>query len=298
MLRTRTNKKVTAILTSDWHLREDTPTCFTGDWDQEQWDSILFIKRLQATYECPVIHAGDMFHHWKPSPYLLTKTIKYLPEQFYTIYGQHDLPQHNLDLAIKSGINVLETAGILKVLPWCHYGQDPDICKNYKGSIDIGDPSVLVWHHMTYMSSPFPGATDGMALGLVRKYPQFDLIITGDNHQSFYTEFAGRLLVNPGCITRQTADQIDFKPRVYLWYADTNTVKPIYLPTTEGTISREHIEHKEQRDARIDAFVNRIDGEWDVSISFEENLEEFKKTNRVHSSIMEIVYEALEPINE
>ena len=56
------------ILTSDWHLREDTPTCFTGDWHQEQWKAVKVIRNLQAMYNCPVIHAGDLFHHWKPSP--------------------------------------------------------------------------------------------------------------------------------------------------------------------------------------------------------------------------------------
>jgi len=37
MQRTRQNKKPTAILTSDWHLREDTPACWIGDCQKEQW---------------------------------------------------------------------------------------------------------------------------------------------------------------------------------------------------------------------------------------------------------------------
>jgi len=295
MQRTRLNiKKASAILTSDWHLREDIPTCFVGDWHQEQWTVVEFIRDLQVAYDCPVIHAGDLFNHWKPSPWLLSMAVQYLPKQFYTIYGQHDLPQHNFELRHKSGIYTLEKAEVLKVLPYTHYGQDPD--KGIEMYPFIGH-QILVWHHMTYTAPPFPGATDGMAMGVARKYPQFDLIVTGDNHQSFWAEFAGRLLVNPGCTTRQDADQIDFRPRVYLWYADTNTVTPIYLPTTEGSISREHIEHKEQQDMRIDAFVSRVDGEWNISMSFDDNLEEFRRVNNIHPTIMEIVYKAREPIN-
>ena len=51
---------------------------------------------------------------------------------------------------------------------------------------------------MTYINPPFPGATGGNAINILKKYPQFDLIVTGDNHQSFSVEYEGRLLVNTG----------------------------------------------------------------------------------------------------
>jgi len=294
MKRTKYNKKPDAIFTSDFHLREDTPTCFTGDFQAEQWGAVQTIFDLQTKYDCPVIHAGDLFHHWKPSPWLLSMAIQYLPKQFYTIYGQHDLPQHNLDLVDKCGIYTLYKASRLQILPWCHYGQDPSICKNYKGSMDIGDPSVLVWHHLTYLSKPFPGAEGGMAAGILRKYPQFDLIVTGDNHQSFTVEYKGRRLVNPGNITRQTADQVDFKPRVALWYADTNTIEWVNLPIQEGVITREHIAVKEERNARIDAFISRLDGEYKTGVSFEENLEGFFRVNRIRESVKQVIYKSME----
>jgi DNA repair exonuclease SbcCD nuclease subunit len=123
MNRTKSNKKVTAILCSDWHIREDTPTCWTGNFLDEQWINIQCVSNLQSKHKCPVIHAGDLFHHWKPSPWLLSMMISLLPKQFYTIYGQHDLPQHNWELRNKSGIYTLEQAGAVTVLDGCHYGQ-------------------------------------------------------------------------------------------------------------------------------------------------------------------------------
>jgi len=156
MQRTKRNKKVSAILTSDWHLREDTPTCFTGDWHQEQWKAVEVIRGLQAQYKCPVLHAGDLFHHWKPSPGLISQALWFLPEDFHTIYGQHDLPQHSWELREKSGLNTLKVAGRLKVLMGCHYGQEPKeptirACELTK------QKNVLVWHHLTYLQKPFPG---------------------------------------------------------------------------------------------------------------------------------------------
>lgn len=302
MERTKNNKKVSAILTSDWHLREDTPVCFTGDFQKEQWDAVQFISDLQVKYDCSVIHAGDLFHHWKPSPWLISKTLIFLPQQFLTIYGQHDLPQHNWDLRDKSGIHTLEKAERLKVLSGCHYGQEPDFKNNSEGVpsmiLNKGKSNykrILVWHKMNYQGRiPWPGCVDPTAYKLLRKYPQYDLILTGDNHNPFVEQFEGRVLVNPGSLTRQKADQIKHTPRVYLWYAEDNSVVPVYIPIQSDAISREHIEEKALKDNRISAFIKQLNGEWDAGLTFEINLEEFKKKNNIRNSVMEIVYKSLE----
>ena len=108
------NKKPSAILTSDFHLREDTPVCRTDNFWETQWKKVQWVKDLQREYDCPVLHAGDLFHAWKASPYLLRETMKHLPNNFWTIFGQHDLPQHSLELKNKSGVSALEEAGKLK----------------------------------------------------------------------------------------------------------------------------------------------------------------------------------------
>ena len=244
----KVEKRPDLILTSDFHLREDTPTCWTGDFQMEQWDSVKFVNDLQQRYTCPVVHAGDLFHHWKPSPWLLSTTMEHLPKEFYSIFGQHDLPQHNMNLDYKSGMFTLAIAEKIHILPGAHWGDPIDnILDKYmqeEKKLSFPKRKILVWHHLTYQAKPFPGASDGMAGGILRKYPQFDLIVTGDNHQSFVEEYEGRILVNPGSLTRQKADQMDFRPRVYLWYADTNRVKPVYIPIADGVITREHIKEK------------------------------------------------------
>jgi len=267
-------------------LREDTPTAFTGNFQLEQWGVVTFIANLQQQYNCIVYHAGDLFNNWKPSPWLITMAMRHLPDNFYTIYGNHDLPQHNLELADKCGINVLQEAGKLTVLNGIHWGQTPP---------ENSSAKMMMWHVMTYQGKkPWPGCTDPMAASLLRKYPQHDLILTGHNHKTFVEEHEGRVLVNPGGITRQASDQIDFKPCVFLWYADTNRVEPVYLPYTEGAISREHIDVIEERDARIDAFISKLNSDWDVSLSFEDNIESFCQANNIREPIKEIIYKALE----
>ena len=293
MERAKRSKKPSLILTADWHLRKDTPICYTGDFQQEQWDTLDFLKDLQIKCDCSIVIAGDLFEKWYNVNDFLTTVMQHLPNELYVIYGQHDLPQHNLDLAYKSSIDTLIEAGRVKLLPECHFGQIPERGSLYFPNMDP-DRNILVWHHLTYLTAPFPGATGGNAISILKKYRQFDLIVTGDNHCSFYTEYNGRLLVNPGNLTRQVADQIDYQPRVALWYAETNTIEWVNIPIAKDVISREHIDHKQKRDERIDAFISRLDSDFKAELSFEDNLEAFFQLNNIRDSVKEIIYKSLD----
>jgi len=96
MERTKNIKIPNLILCSDFHIREDIPSCFIGDFQKEQWDALDFISKLQQRHNIPILHGGDFFHRWKASPWLLTKAMKHLPAKFFSCAGQHDLPQHSL----------------------------------------------------------------------------------------------------------------------------------------------------------------------------------------------------------
>jgi predicted phosphodiesterase len=279
------------ILCSDFHLRETVPVCRMDDFWVAQWKKVDFVAGLQSQYGCPVFHAGDLFHHWKPSPYLLSMTMEHLPEEFHTVYGQHDLPQHNLDLSHKSGIHALLRAGKLKIIG-VHWGQKPDLSR----VIRIGNRKVIVWHNFTYVGKdPWPGITSPKAYSLLEKYERYDLIVTGDNHQSFSVNgMKGNLLVNPGNLTRQTADQTNYQPKVYLWYAEDNLVEVVDVPIEKNVISREHIDEKQRKDERIEAFISRLDMDWEMSMSFEENLKRFFETNDVSESVQNIINKSIE----
>ena len=281
-------RRVDAILTADWHLRESIPKCRTDDFWEVQWNKVMQIMHLQCQYNCPVWHAGDLFDHWKPSPLLLSKAIENLPEQFYTIYGNHDLPQHSLLLADKCGIHTLEMADRLRVMVGFHWGQDPE-------EVFKKRTKAIMWHVMTYQGkAPWPGCTDLSARQILEKYPQFDLILTGHNHKTFVEELDGRLLVNPGSLTRQSADQEDHEPCVFLWDAEANTVTKHILRYQKGVVSREHLEVQEQRESRISAFVEKLDGEWKAGIRFEDNMERALQLNRVDQPVIDIIWRAME----
>ena len=119
--------------------------------------------------------------------------------------GNHDLSEGSLDSFERSTLNVLEAAGKVAVIKSSQsaelfsssgddgiivcgvpYGQEPE--KGFTSAPGYGI-KVLILHIMTWPGTkdPYPGASkEGMsAPGLLKKYPDFDIILTGHNHQTF-----------------------------------------------------------------------------------------------------------------
>lgn len=299
MKRTRQIKKPDLILCSDFHLRDDVPVCRTDNYLEKQWYKLGYIGGLQSKYNCPILHGGDLLNHYKSSPWLLSQIIRYLPAKFFSCSGQHDLQNHNIKLLYKSGFNTLIEAGVLKTardweleldyhIEFCSYGEEPSMITDSKTK------NILVWHKLAYQTPPYPGVTGGNAKQLLHKYYMYSLIITGDNHLAFVEEYQGRLLVNPGSMMRMSADQINYKPCVFLWFAEDNTVQQVFLPIEQGVITCEHIEANKKRDERIMAFISKLDTDYIAEMSFEDNLESFFQKNNIREPVKQIIYKAIE----
>lgn len=273
----------------DVHLRRDTPVCRTDDFLSAQFKKLSFIKSLQKKHDCPILCSGDLFNKAIPSLYFMGLIYLALPNNFYTIYGNHDLPNHSLKEAEKCGVYHLAMIRKLNLLSGTHFGQKPE-----KPTFEIKGKKILVWHVMTYKTElPYPGCKAPKARSILHKYPEYDLILTGDNHQPFIQKYSGRLLVNPGSMMRQEADQMDYKPAVWLWYANTNTVEPVYLPIDKKAVTREHLEVVKERENRITAFIEHLNIEGLDFISFEKNIEKLFQTKKVKSKVKEIVYKLI-----
>jgi len=298
--------KPTAIITADIGLQEGQPVCRLDNYWEAQARKILWLKELQEQYGCPILDGGDLFEQWKASPFLLQWALQNLPDGIITTPGNHDLKAHNLDLYDQGGLAVLENAGKVQVpQTFVTYNGDFDIFPfpwgTSTGPLDLEwrrkfersktGKSVALVHTMTYVGrSPFPGCIDPGAMTLLKQMQGYDLIIVGHNHKPFIVEHEGRKLISPGSLTRTTADQIDYRPQVYLWYAEDNSVEPVYVPIEDNVVSRDHLEIVENREARISAFVERLGGEFEVSLSFRNNLQNFFGENRVRKAVQDLVW--------
>ena len=299
--------KPSAIQCSDLHLCLDTPTCRTDDFLSAQTDKLKFLRGLQEKYDCPILCSGDVFHHWKPSPELISYALENLPDGIIAIPGQHDLEAHNLSNIKRSGIYALAAAGKIQLLvkgdvvsvnlcrvkgfPWGRELMGIPPSRN-------NNPSVALIHKLVYQGKPpFPGAEKcgGTGKAILKQMAGFDLVISGDNHQAFTETYGDQILVNPGSFMRNTASQADHKPSVFLWYAETNEVERVFLPINKNVVSREHIEVKEEHDERIEAFVSslRKNDVVEVGISYEEMMKRYIAENNISKPVEILIYEAM-----
>lgn len=302
---------------ADLHLRDDTPVCRMDDYRLAQVEKFGFLCRWADKLKVPIVIAGDVFNHWKPSHELVAMVIALSKNlKVIAVPGQHDLPQHNLDLLHKSGLGVLREAGweVLTdgevftigvavkerismkseerkmvgrfMVRGYAFGEEPP--KNMEAD-------VLLWHKMTYVGkAPFPGCNAPCCSALAKQFPKVKLIITGDNHQSFvYQHPNGPTILNPGSMTRMDTTQVNFRPRFYA-VDDRLEYNPIYFSIKQGVISNTHLEKEKERNEKLEAFVNRISDDMEVGLSFSENMTRFFDTDRTAKPVREMILSAME----
>lgn len=304
--------KASAILTADIEIRSFQPVCRTDNHWKAQERKIKWLCDLQKENDnCPIFDAGDLLdkkYKTNPSHELLNWAIHNLPYDIYTVPGNHDLPGKSIKNYKNSAMAVLEGAGVLTAVgttflddfaiigfPWgvpikLSNRQSQYINKKKK-------PIIALIHEMIYENEPpFPGCEGFSAEQVIDMLPGVDLIVTGHHHQTFTLKKGKQILVNPGSLMRNDADQVDFKPSVFLWYAENNSIKRVFVPIEEGVISREHIEVVKQREERLDAFIEKLGDQTVTGVNFHENLERAVSSKEVAQPVKDKVWQYYEGI--
>lgn len=280
------------LLTGDLHLQEESPIARLDDYLAAMHTKLQYIKNIPHDVH---LDAGDVFSLSKPTPFVLSFAIRHL-RGMYTIAGNHDLPGRTMENMERSGLQVLNEAGTVTMLSakGVSFGDVTVVGCNWNEPVPRfrrRGNRILVWHTMCWCGDePYPGAPpEGNALTILRKYAEYDLILTGHNHQSFEVDLEGRKLVNVGSIMRREASQYGYQPRVALYDTETHSLTWENVPVLAGTITREHLETEQRKDARIESFVTKLKGKYEVGLSFRQNMDAFLSTNRIHPKVREIV---------
>lgn len=211
------------VCAADLHLRPDKPLCrkeTPEEWIETQFTKLGFMLKFARNHNAPVLLAGDIAHAPTGWPaWMFTRLIQLFRTSSVAmaIPGQHDLPYHQLDRLDRSNLGVLFTS--VAVAP-----TDGTIVAGFPWGTPItAEPgtSIAMAHLMVLKdknSAWFPGQAESaeMAEKLLKKFPQYELIVTGDNHQPFAVEYQGRWLVNPGSMTRQRVNETH-EPGFYFW---------------------------------------------------------------------------------
>jgi predicted phosphodiesterase len=305
-------KKVIAIITADIHLRDTQPIARIDNYWETQWKKINQIKELQQKYNCCILDAGDLFHKSASSIFLNSYVIKNFISDIFTIPGNHDLEDHNINLIKKSNLSILEAvkkAHIIKNnednpignnivvfgIPYTTKLQEIKINKKYEKH-----KKILLIHAMIFKNNKEnklnPFIEGWTAKQILKKYSEFDLIISGHNHKNFEYECENRKLINPGSMMRMKIDQLEHQPCFYLLYNDLSTEK-IFFNIEKDIFDKNYIKEiilKKESKIKLDRFVDQLKGDKTYNINFKQNIENYFIKNDINTDIKNIIYKNME----
>lgn len=285
-----------AILTADWHLRSTTPLCRTDDYWTVQWKKVGQIIGYAETHNyIPILCAGDLFHTAKSDNRTKGNFLGWMGNKvpFHCIAGNHDLLNHSIEQFEKTALFVVDEGSDYfhfyfykhTTTPW-NLGL---LDRFYMQGISYGqdlvlnpDTNILLCHELTDEES---------CKKLTEKY-KAKIIVVGDNHKTFVVEHNGCTIISPGSLMRMTADQIDHKPCFFVLYEDFS-IEQVFLDIEPDVISRQHIEAKESRDKRLEAFVESLSSDFEFSSSYERNLDRYCAENKVRKPVQNIIKECV-----
>ena len=210
-------------------------------------------------YRATILIAGDVFDSPK-IPYELTN--KYL-ELFkkhnlpiIAAYGQHDQRYHTSE-TINTPLHTLAVSGVLST----NSTDQIQICSWGDTIPKEGKEILLIHKSITEKNPPFFLEDAISADTMLRNYPQYKYIISGDYHVPHVTQDNDRWLINPGSLMRQNKDQQDFKPRVYLLDTEKNIVKTLFIPikSSSKVFDVDRMDREDTKDKKVlDEFIQNI----------------------------------------
>lgn len=260
------------VAASDFHITHKIPRFRTETFVEDQYDKVEQILWLCKDYadqghKVYLLNSGDMFDtaripRWLLSRYLSLFNVSTFLDSFAHIAcaGQHDQLFHSRKLDDTS-IYALYSSGCIqrfgpgiKVLDW---GAELDT--EYGGTL-VAHICCTVSHNefIDYSIT---------AKELLRK-TKAKVIVTGDYHHAHHYQRDGRLIVNPGSITRLASDEVDRRPSVYVVDLDAaEIIEQVFLevrPPAEaflvGRIGelKDEDKKKQERQDRFEDYLQKV----------------------------------------
>lgn len=295
----------------DVHCRQEAPRWRTDNYSDTHFKKMEWCFNLAQREECPVVAMpGDIFHSPRASDDTKRKfqalLRKYENITTLGIFGQHDVHHYRSDLD-NTPLGVVESSGLMYVLRDPYIGGEADF---YGASwnepipeiVDSNKINILLIHKMIIKEDElYPGQENYITARTILAKNKFDLIISGDNHGCFTSEYNGRTLLNMGSLCRMTTAQLNHKPTVAIYDTDTKTYELFEVPIAPSheVFNLEEVkkikDHKEI-DTSIKEYVDILNGNDSETkeLNFVSNLDRFITKNNVRESVASIIKSTLE----
>lgn len=226
------------ICCADLHVRSNAPENRTDDYFQTVSLKFNQIIDIANKYDASLLCAGDVFDHVKVGHRVVNMMIislRRLKKTFFLVPGQHDLPNHKINLLSRSPLMTLllqPNVIMLNDSPETVNGWDVYGCP-WGGTIPKikGDKSksILVIHHsITPEEPPFFLKNADSAKDFMDSV-DFKIIVSGDYHVPFIRKSNEALVINCGPMVRQKLNESDLQPVVFKIDTSTNKFQKIPL---------------------------------------------------------------------
>lgn len=286
------------LLSGDWHFTNKTPSCRKDDYQQAIFNKLSFIyTTAQKTGAYAILQAGDL----TDTPFLdynsYISLYKMIKKMTYTIYGQHDLRYRNKGNTPLDALHETMDNYLIKIIgkePWefddvhiygASYGEDVPVIQNKEVF------NILLIHKMLIEKKEADWQESYELGDSFLKQLSFDLIVSGDNHKSFYCCHKNRYLFNCGSLLRSTIDQVKHKPHVFLFDTDTREYEQIFIPITHwGKCFDLSSKIKEdEHNEHMETFIHGLTKHKDMGLNFVDNLFSYMKKNKIETDVEKII---------
>jgi len=304
------------LVLGDLHITGKQPKGRIDQVNATQFSKLSFAFKKGANEGVSAaLQPGDFFDSDKCSNDLLQYTIRFFKQlniKVYVTLGQHDMRYHSGSVN-DSPLSVLEASGVVEIVKGCQqistgvrlyaapWGNStlPDIDYDYTGA------SILLTHRMIiHKKKLWSKQEDYTEAESLLKKTEYDLIVSGDNHQNFHAVRDSRYLINCGSLMRSTTAQIDHRPAFYIYNTESKTAKRYFYPIKPpGEVFDlqyiEAVEKKKEKTEWSQAFLQHVRKNTAVSgLDYKLNMKRYisKNENVLHSATIKILEKNMEEI--
>lgn len=286
------------IITADWHLSQTKPRCrIDNDWIETQKKIVHQIFECAKKFKVDVFIVGDIFHSNSDTSFECIKIVQDFAKELekiglklYVIFGNHDLMYHSVENLDKSAVGILMNS------------ENIYFAGDYSDDIGAGhfnekieNKRIIFKHILCFKSKDElpPNVEAVTAQELLDEYDNAKYVFLGDNHHSFIYENKGKKVINPGCLIRRNSNFKDYDCKVVYVNENENIVEFVPIIDNESFVDDSYILKQEEREERIESFVDKLSDTKNVSLDFVDNVQKAMLENNFGFEIKTVVEELM-----